>query len=130
MLRRAEIVEYRRSNQRPLARGIRLARIVRKGLSFNGIHRFPRRIARMFRQHTRIGERQRRNKTGNEGTGPYDERGLHDGTSLWKKGSLILKAPHVAATLGYDRTVFLCRPRLIAPRAGLLSFEVTGLPLV
>jgi hypothetical protein len=47
-----------------------------------------------------------------------------------EKGSLILKAPHVAATLGYDRTVFLCRPRLIAPRAGLLSFEVTGLPLV
>ena len=47
-----------------------------------------------------------------------------------EKGSLILKAPHVVATLVYDRTVFLCRPRLIAPRAGLLPFDVTGLPLV
>ena len=24
--------------------------------------------------------------TDNEGTGPYDERGLHDGTSLWTEG--------------------------------------------
>src|SRR5205807_8522583 len=86
MLRRAGIVEYRRSNQCFLARDIRLARIVRKGLSFNGIHRFPRRIARMFRQHIRIGERERRNKTDNKGTGPYDERCLHDGTSLWMEG--------------------------------------------
>src|SRR5713101_8596813 len=40
----------------------------------------------MFRQHLRIGERERHNNTDNEGTGPYDERGLHDGTSLWTEG--------------------------------------------
>ena len=46
------------------------------------------------------------------------------------KGSLILIDPHLVATLVYDRTVFLCLPRLIAPRAGLFPFDVTGRPLV
>jgi hypothetical protein len=37
----------------------------------------------MFWQHIWIGKRERRKKTDNEGAGTDDERGFHDGTSLW-----------------------------------------------
>jgi hypothetical protein len=50
-------------------------------------------------------------------------------TSLWMEGIPDSERSPRGSSVVYDRTVFVCRPRLIASRAGLFPFQVTGRPL-